>query len=129
MLRSGVTNLKERAVLDDDVVHVEVLKVGEVSGEGDEVGGGVRAMELDEVRLVRVRVASPTEFGESLLEFGVGTDDLVAREVDEDPWSGTGSGGCARVGWLLLLEGLPCWVGYEPSHSVLAENPHTRHCH
>lgn len=30
---SGVTNLKERASFDDDVIHMEVFKVGEAFGE------------------------------------------------------------------------------------------------
>lgn len=84
-------------------------------------------MELNEVRAVRVRVASPTDFGESLLEFGVGTNDLVAWEVHKLSRSGTRSGSSARVGWLFLLEGFPCWVCNEPRHSILVKNPHSRH--
>jgi len=78
--------------------------------------------------VVRVMVASPTEFGESLFEFGVGTNDLVAWEIHQHSRSCTWCGCCTRLSWLFLLEGFPCWVCYEPRHSFLVKNPHTRHC-
>lgn len=37
----GIANFEERAILDYDVEHMEDLKVGEIFGERDQVGGGV----------------------------------------------------------------------------------------
>ncbi|MFQ6625238.1 hypothetical protein Gotur_005838, partial [Gossypium turneri] len=71
------TYLKERPVLDDNV----------------------------EVRLGEVVVTGPTEFGQAVLELGIGVDDLVGREVDEDPWSSPGCGGGAGINGVFMLEG------------------------
>lgn len=35
----GIADFEERAILDDDVEHMEDLKVGEIFGERDQVGG------------------------------------------------------------------------------------------
>ena len=87
-------------------------------------------MELDEVSVGRVAVvASPAEFVESLLEFREGANNLVGRKVDEDSGSSAGCGGCAWIRWLFVLEGFSGWVSDQPGHSILVENPHTRHSH
>lgn len=72
-----VTDLEERAVLDDDVVHVSSPEVGKVSGEGNEVGGVVGTVELEELRLGRAGVAAPSELIQPRLQLSVGVDHLV----------------------------------------------------
>ncbi|MBA0679042.1 hypothetical protein Goari_010840 [Gossypium aridum] len=88
------TYLKERPVLDDNVVHVQSPEVGE------------------EVRLGEVVVTGPTEFAQAVLELGIGVDDLVGREVDEDPWSSPGCGGGAGINRVFMLEGFSSGIGY-----------------
>lgn len=85
-------------------------------------------MELEEVGAAGVVVAGPAELGEALLELGVGADDVVSREVDEDAGARARCSGGAWVGWLFLFKGLPCRIGDQASHAILVKNPHTRHC-
>lgn len=98
------------AIFDDDVVHVHGLEFGEAFWERDQVDRVVGAVELEELRFGGIPVATPPEFAESLLEFGVGLDHLVGREIDQDsgpsPWRGGGAG----MGRVLVLERLACWV-------------------
>lgn len=123
-----VTNLEEGAVLDDNVVHMEGADAGEVAGQGDEVGWVIRAVELQEVRSERIRVAGPAQLSQSLLQFCMGMDYLIGRDVDKNTGPSSGSGGGTRVAvWLLPLERLPCGVWDQPGYSILVENPHSRH--
>lgn len=56
--RGGVTDLEDVSGLDDDVVHVDQLEAGEVTGHGDEVHGGA-LVELEQTGVVEV--ALPAE--------------------------------------------------------------------
>jgi hypothetical protein len=85
-------------------------------------------VELEEVRAAAVVVAGPAELGEALLELGVGADDVVSREVDEDAGACARCSGGAWVGWLFLFKGLPRRIGDQASHAILVKYPHTRHC-
>lgn len=131
---SGVTNLEEAGVLNDNVVEMEVLEVMEVGGEGEEMRGGVGAMEVDEVVEKGGGggggvVARPAELEEEVLEVREGANDVVGGEEDKDAGAGAGSGGGAGpgMGRVVVLEGLPGGVGDQPGHSLLVEHPHSRH--
>lgn len=63
IVRRGVTDFEERTVLDDDIVHMKGLEVGKPFRERDEMGRVIGAVELDELRLTRVMVTGPPEFG------------------------------------------------------------------
>lgn len=65
MLRGELTNFKERAILDNNVIHMERLEVGEIYWKRYEVSAVFRLVELEKIRLVGVAVARPAEFGES----------------------------------------------------------------
>lgn len=126
----SITNFKKGSILDDDVVHMEGLEVIKVRRERDEVSRVLGAVELHEVRSEEWvgLVASPSEFSESLLEFGVRADDLVGREKYQDSGSSTGGSGCTRIGRLFLLEGFAGRVPDQPSDAVFVEYPHAGHC-
>ena len=99
-------------IFNDNVVHMHGLEFGEAFGEGNQVGGVMGAVELEELRFGWIPVPAPPEFAQSLLEFGVGADDLVGWEIDQDsrpsPWRRRGP----WIGRVLALERLPGWVRY-----------------
>lgn len=109
---------------------MEGLEVIKVRRERDEVSRVLGAVELHEVRSEEWvgLVASPSEFSESLLEFGVRANDLVGREEYQDSGSSTGGSGCTRIGRLFLLEGFAGRVPDQPSDAVFVEYPHAGHC-
>lgn len=131
--------MEEGAVLDDDIVHVEGLEIGEVFREGDEVGGVIGAVELEELRrrrrlVVWVTITPPTELNQPPLKLDVGSDHLVGRKENKNPGTRAGRGGRAtraasgtRRRTIPLLEGFPGWVGDQTHDSILVENPHARH--
>nr|GMD17433.1 MutL-like protein 1 [Ipomoea batatas] len=128
-----ITYLEEGAVLDDDIVHVEGLQIGEAFREGDEVGGVVGAVELDELRRrCPVVIAPPTELNQPPLQLHVGFDDLVRRKKNKNPWPGARRGGRSPAGTrrrpiIPLLEGFPGRVSDQTYDPILVEDPHTRH--
>lgn len=115
------------AILDNNVIHMHGLKFGEALREGNQVSGVMRAVKLKEIRFRQIWVPSPAEFGEPLLEFGVGPYDLVGWKVDEDPGTSPWGGGGAWMGRVLALERFPGWVGYQTSHTIFVEHPNAGH--
>ncbi|KAF7823644.1 Flowering-promoting factor 1-like protein 1 [Senna tora] len=109
-LPPGLTYLEEARVVKDNLVEMEVLEVVEVGREGNEVRGGVGAMELNELR--RVVVPSPPELDEAVLQLVEGPNHVIGREVDEHPRSCAGGRGGAGAGERrrVLLEGFSGWV-------------------
>ncbi|GMN46428.1 hypothetical protein TIFTF001_015611 [Ficus carica] len=75
-----ISDFKDVAVLDDDVVHVHGLEAVEVLGERDEVDGGA-LVELKEVRVVVVPL--PPQRRQLVLQHLVRRYHLVARRVDQ----------------------------------------------
>ncbi|KAA8543870.1 hypothetical protein F0562_021953 [Nyssa sinensis] len=130
ILSRGIADCKVIAVLDDDIVHVDGLEVGEVFRERNEMVGFFGSVELEKVRPVGVVVAGPAELGESLLELGVGSYDVVRREVDQDSGTCARCCGCAWVGWFLMLEGLAsrpkvCQFQFKMSHTREEKDYHS----
>lgn len=115
------------AILDNNVIHMHGLKFGEAFREGNQVSRFMRAVKLEEIRFGYIWVPSPPEFGQPLLEFGIGPYDLVGWKVDEDSGASPRGGGSAWMGRVLALEGLPGWVGYETSHAIFVEHPNAGH--
>lgn len=68
MVSWDLANFKERAILDDNVIHMERLEVGEFNRERYEVSGVFRLVELEKIRLVGVVIARPAEFIQSLFK-------------------------------------------------------------
>ncbi|KAE8646966.1 hypothetical protein Csa_020846 [Cucumis sativus] len=88
---------------------------------------GVRIRVCMKMSFGQIWVPSPAEFGEPLLEFGVGPYDLVGWKVDEDPGTSPWGGGGAWMGRVLALERFPGWVGYQTSHTIFVEHPNAGH--
>lgn len=68
MVSWDLANFKERAILDDNVIHMERLEVGEINRERYEVSGVFRLVELEKIRSVGVVIARPAEFIQSLFK-------------------------------------------------------------
>lgn len=132
--------MKERTILNNNIVQMKMLKTREVSRKRQKIVWSIWTMKLDDVirtlmmmvMMMWVRVvASPTEFVESLLELRKGSNDLVCRKVNKNSWSCTwccGSGCSWLSCFWFHLEWFSCWVGYEPHYAFFVEYPHTRHC-
>lgn len=103
-----VSDLERVAVLDDNIVHVSGPEVLEVFGEGDEMSSRRRTVVLDQVGASTWLVRLPAQLEKPLFQVGVGPDDLVRGDVDQD-------------------SPVLCWVRDQTSHPVL-EHPNTRHC-
>ena len=122
-----ITNFKEGSILDNNIIHMNGLEVGEAFRQRNEMVGVVGPVELEQLGLSRVVVPGPSKLTQSSLQVCVRSDRLVRWEVDEKTWTGPWCSGCARVRWFVLLEGFTGRVGDESGDSSLVEYPDSGH--
>lgn len=124
-----VSDMEDVRVLDDDIIHMNRVKLGEVTRERDEIDRCF-LVELEEmIGVVSTVVPLPPETLQDPLEWSVRRDNIAGRKMDKNLpphpllLATTGGGRIRRISGVLIVR-----ILHQPHHSVLVEHPHTRHC-